>query len=832
MNTVLIYRGGEALPVIQAAALFLSRFWANVALLLTHMLIFLDASADDLDVSPQLASFDKNTLQQRGIDPALATLLLAAPRFTAGKHPVTLTVNGTSHGRVDVTFNQQGAVCFDRVLLDAANLSVPAGEDPAGGMTTDDQHCFDILKTWPQTLIEHDPASLGLSLIVPTDALRPVSRDISGYQTGGIAGVLNYDATSLYSHYGETISRYAAANTELGFNASDWIVRSRQVQTWQDGTSRTNHLEAYAQRTFASQEAVFQAGQINLYNPVLASAQIIGAQVLTEQALQVEGRRATIEGIAYSQAQVEVRQNGSLIHSTVVPAGPFSLNNVRRLNSRSDVEVTVKEANGSERTFTIPTSMLGIDLPAPGYSVAGGKLRNLGNSHDDTPWVISGGWSGALQRQVMLSAGLTGAADYSAAGLGLGLQPWSDTLIQTTLQGTDTRRDDSAQGLQADLSLSQRLSEQWSINAGMSYRTSGYRELEDAVIDSTSNNSRSRYRDQQNAALAWSHPWLGGFSAGVARSNTFDDHSSSRALASWGTNIRGVAVSVTAEWQVSGENHSDDSLYLSVSVPLGENRRGRSWVRNSGGEHRSGVGLSEQVNDQFGYRVGVEHNTRDQQTQATAGVSLLPRYSLLDLSYIRSDAESSSYQASARGGAVLHRSGMTFSPYPVSDTFALLSIGDMNAIKITTPTGPVWTDRQGQAVVPQLTAYGRSPVEVDTRSLPRNADISNGLAVISAGRGAVDNVEFEVAITRRALLHVSTGSGEPLPRGATVKTEEGEFVTLVQDGGRVFLPNVLDHRTLWITAPGMVRCLLHFELPAKADTQAYYETITAQCRTL
>jgi outer membrane usher protein FimD/PapC len=82
------------------------------------------------------------------------------------------------------------------------------------------------------------------------------------------------------------------------------------------------------------------------------------------------------------------------------------------------------------------------------------------------------------------------------------------------------------------------------------------------------------------------------------------------------------------------------------------------------------------------------------------------------------------------------------------------------------------------------------------------------------------------------LLHVSTGSGEPLPRGATVKTEEGEFVTLVQDGGRVFLPNVLDHRTLWITAPGMVRCLLHFELPAKADTQAYYETITAQCRTL
>jgi outer membrane usher protein FimD/PapC len=36
-------------------------------------------------------------------------------------------------------------------------------------------------------------------------------------------------------------------------------------------------------------------------------------------------------------------------------------------------------------------------------------------------------------------------------------------------------------------------------------------------------------------------------------------------------------------------------------------------------------------------------------------------------------------------------------------------------------------------------------VEVQTRSLPRNADVNNGLAMISAGRGAVDRVAFGVA---------------------------------------------------------------------------------------
>ncbi|WP_164708612.1 fimbria/pilus outer membrane usher protein, partial [Pseudomonas viridiflava] len=92
------------------------------------------------------------------------------------------------------------------------------------------------------------------------------------------------------------------------------------------------------------------------------------------------------------------------------------------------------------------------------------------------------------------------------------------------------------------------------------------------------------------------------------------------------------------------------------------------------------------------------------------GVSYLPRYAQLDLNYSRSDAERSSYQGGARGAVVAHSSGVTFSPYPVRDTLALVSVGDMSGVKLTTPSGPVWTDGQGQAVVPQVSAYGRSAV--------------------------------------------------------------------------------------------------------------------------
>lgn len=809
MKTVLSYRDGDALPgAPQRRAL--------PALVLTGALWPLRALADEAPTS----GFDAKTLHQRGIDPQLASLLLDAPRFAAGRHSVSLLVNGQRRGRLEVSFDQQGTLCFDRPLLDAADLVVPNDEGP----------CHDFLMGFPQSVVEPDPANLSVSLVVPTQALRPVQRDVSGYETGGFAGLLNYDVTGFQNHYGDDSSRFGSANTEVGFNAGDWIVRSRQVQTWQDGLSRTAHLEAYAQRTFARQQAVLQAGQINLYNPVLSGAQITGVQVLTEQALQDQNQGATIDGIANSPAQVEVRQNGALIHSTVVPAGPFSLTDVRRLNSHSDVEVTVKESSGGERRFTVPAAMLGLGLPAAGYSVAAGRVRNVGDAEGNDPWVVSAGWSGPVHPQVNLGGGVLTASEYSAAGASVGWQPWADSQVQLATQVSNATGRDKVRGVQTDLSWSQRLTEQWAFGAANSWRTRGYRELEESTYERASTQERrSRYRDQQSLNLSWSHARLGAFSAGYSRSSTFDGVSSSRALASWGTSVNGVSLSASAEWQMGGSQYQDNAVYLNVSVPLGENRRLRAWARNSGGEHRTGVGLNEQWDDQFGYRVSAEHDTRDHQVETTLGVSVLPRYSQLDFSYSRSDAERSSYQGGARGGVVVHGDGVTFSPYPVRDTFAVVSVGDLSGIKLSTPSGPVWTDWQGQAVVPHVAAYGRSPVEVQTRSLPRNTDINNGLTMISAGRGAVDRVDFGVMTTRRVLLTVSTDQGTPLPRGATITSASGEFVTLVQEGSQVFLPNVLDPAALWVTAPGMARCILRFELPPKADPDVYFETTPARC---
>ena len=451
-------RRGQAVPAVSPRRAH--TLLAGLALTLGGSLPYEAAWASDNLIA---GAFDPQTLSHRGIDPELANLLLQTPRFTAGRHAVNLSVNGQRRGRVDVEFDHQGSLCFSRALLDAANLIVPDEVETPG--------CHRFLERYRQTVIEQDPASLSLALVVPTDALRPARQDISGYQTGGFAGLLNYDLTGLHNEFGDNTSRFGSANTEVGFNAGDWIVRSRQVKTWQDSRSRTAHLDAYAQRTFAEQQAVFQAGQISLYNPVLAGTQITGAQVLTETALQDQNQGATINGIANSPAQVEVRQNGALIHSTVVPAGPFALTDVRRLNSRSDVEVTVKETTGEERRFTVPAAMLGLGLPAPGYSVAAGRVRKIGDSDGTEPWVVSAGWSGAVHPQVSLGGGALVADDYHSAGVSLGWLPWQDSQLQVSAQAAQASHDGRERGVQTDVSWSQRFSENWSVTTAGSWRS-------------------------------------------------------------------------------------------------------------------------------------------------------------------------------------------------------------------------------------------------------------------------------------------------------------------------------------------------------------------------
>lgn len=771
--------------------------------------------------------FDENMLRLRGIDPKLADYFREAPRFTTGRHTVSLHVNGRPLGQVSARFDRDGELCADTTLLQSAGIDPPSTRE-----TSAEPACVDLMAHWPQASIEVDSSAASVALLVPTDALRRPTEDAPEFSGGGTAALLNYEIVALDSRWGSRSSRYASANTELGVNAGDWVVRSRQVSTMTDGRRRTEVLDTYAQRTFARHRAVLQVGEINLVNPVLSGAQMVGAQILSEQALATQRSGAAVEGIAQSQARVEVRQGGVLVYTTVVPAGPFSLSDIPRINRYADLDVTVIGSGGDAQHFVVSAAMASDTMSSSGFSFGAGRARNTGSG--EAPWLMSGGWTRPLRRGVLLSGGVLGASRYRAAGLGVVASTRFGSQLQFNLSAAQAPRDASS-GLQALLTLSQRLDDQWSFAVSHSRQGRGYRELADTTFTTNIESRRTRTRDQSSASLSWSRADFGSLSAGYTHTMLFDGRRTSRAMASWGTRVGRASVSVSAEWSLGnpdrerGTDRNGNSIYLNLSVPLGENRRLGTSVRRYGGETRYGANFSDQINEYASYRTSLEYRSSDRRGSVSAGMSFLPKYFQLDTGYTR-NPESDSYSLGLRGGLVVHNHGLTASPYAVRDTFGVVSVGDTPNVRVSTPGGPVWTDARGYAVIPQLSAFGKSRIAVDTGSLPRNVDIENGAAVIEVGRGAVTTLAFAVSTTRRVLLSATTVEGRRLPVGATVTDESGDLVSLVQGDGQIFVPNALQASRLWVSGPEVPRCELVYELPSETNRAAYYETAAAVCR--
>ncbi|MFY3308050.1 fimbria/pilus outer membrane usher protein, partial [Achromobacter ruhlandii] len=172
---------------------------------------------------------------------------------------------------------------------------------------------------------------------------------------------------------------------------------------------------------------------------------------------------------------------------------------------------------------------------------------------------------------------------------------------------------------------------------------------------------------------------------------------------------------------------------------------------------------------------------------------------------------------------------MAFSPYEVGDTFGIAKVGDLGGVEIQTPAGPAWTDAWGHAVIPGLPAYSESALEINTTSLPRNANLPNGIQSVKPARGAVQVVDFNLRQVQRYLLSaVLADSRQPLAERLPVMDGRGNLVTLVGRHGQIFLDDAYP-APLQVTLKDGDKCILEFQPVAKPDPDRPYEDAAALC---
>jgi len=769
------------------------------------------------------AIFDTDALKTNGLDTAIADYYSMAARFTPGYHNVTVNINGKKRTLMPVKFDEEGTPCIDKEFLENAGLikQIKRGT------------CPKIHQYWSGSTIESSPDIEEISVVVPPEALDPDFGRQFAEVRGGRAAMLNYSMFGTHNQYDDENADRFQSTLEMGFNAGDWIVRSAQFIS--DGSDQDFDIDSsytYAQRTFTDYGVMVQGGQINVANSRFSIPSIYGVQMMPDTALLPQnGTGVEVSGIArYPQARVDIRQGGQLIYSTLVPAGPFNLDDVPLANLNTDLNVTVTETDGSENRFTVSASTFRSNHVgrAPGFTMAVGRVEDMEDSRYENPWVVSAnnGWS--INKRMNFLAGMVMADNHY-----YGFSGNIDTVPMQNLYaslGFLASIDNQTQtdGNKTTLDLGYSLPYGIGISLGGSYGTPDYREMQELYGDED-DISQTKY--DSNVGINWSNAMLGRFSLSYYRNESWNsEYDSRRFITSWSQTFKYFNVSVNWESDVSRNDSSDnDQFYVNVSIPLG--RTGvttSSWYRESEGRSSYGTRAMGSLNAENQYTVGVTQDHDENTTSWDSSLNSNLHYTNLALAAGGDNDSNTNYSAALSGGIVAHGDGVTFSPYRVADTYAIASLDKPVAgVEIDTSRGAVWTDKWGQAVIPALSPFRESTIEVNTQSLPGNLDVRNGSTAIKASHGAVAKWEFATLSQRRVLLSINRADGTPLPEGVSIVNGAGEYVTTAPEDGVIFLNDISASQQLYAKLDDG-RCKLTYTLP-EAELNKFNEEVTGKC---
>lgn len=206
--------------------------------------------------------------------------------------------------------------------------------------------------------------------------------------------LLNYNFTgantkSRDSNSSDSDSYYL--NLLPGLNIGPW--RLRNYSTWSRNTfgsdtqNNWDSLYTYAQRNIISLKSQLTLGESSSPSDMFDSVPFRGVQLASDDDMlpdSMRGYAPVVRGIARTNAQVIVKQNGYTIYQTYVSPGAFEITDMYPTGSSGDLDVTVKEADGSEQHQVVPFASLPV-LQREGrlkYSVTSGKYRSYDSRVD------------------------------------------------------------------------------------------------------------------------------------------------------------------------------------------------------------------------------------------------------------------------------------------------------------------------------------------------------------------------------------------------------------------------------------------------------------------
>ena len=772
-----------------------------------------------------------------------------------GTYPVSIWVNNQEIAQGEVTFvDSNGELRPQLTPAQLAEYGVNVSAFPAFNTLHEGETFTRIERYIPDASSRFDFATQRLNLSIPQAAMNAQSRgyvDPARWDDGIPAAFVNYNLTGSQTRQTDDSSRSSYLNLRSGVNLGAWRLRNVSSVEY-DRTRRWNSQSTWLQRDLKSLKSLLRMGDTFTTGDVFDSVQFRGVQLMSDDEMLPDSQRGfapTIRGMAHSNAKVTISQHGYVIYETFVSPGAFAINDLYPTAQSGDLEVQVKESDGSVRTFTQPFSAVPFMLREGRvkFSLSAGRYHSE-QSQARSPTFLQGTLFYGLPAEFTLYGGSQLAQDYQswALGIGRGLGELGSIGGDATWANTAAPSGKRSAGHSVRVQYQKDFAGTGTSFSLASYRysSSGYYDFSEANALESRNGLLDNKRSREEISLSQAFGGISSLAISAWSQEYWHSHSRDETLhlgfySAW----RGVTWGVGYYYTHSSDRQkADRSWSFNLSVPLfgslSESAISYSTTSDNSGRTSQQASLFGSLphHPNLYYSLQQGYVNGGQGSNSSAALDYHGGYGTAQLGY-RHDSASQQLTWGASGSVVAHPHGVTLGQ-TVGESFAIVRAPGAAEVAIQNGSN-VHTDWRGYAVVPSLTAYRKNTITLDTESLADDADVELEGQTVIPGGGAVVQANYQTHIGSRVLFTLSDSHG-PLPFGASVRLRKAEGDPggapggMVADGGQVYLSGIPQEGTLdvaWNADNISRRCALHFHLTDTVQQrQSPVKTVSGFCQ--
>lgn len=779
---------------------------------------------------------------------------------TAGKYAVSVMLNEHEAGKHEIEFQENPAdplraiPCLNlKQLIDMEidTHTMAVAEENA-------EVCTPLPRLIPDASWKMDINEQRLSLHVPQVLLSTRRKDDvpeAMWDEGINAAFASYSMNYYRAGYDGNTSDSGWLGVDGGLNLFGWRVRMRgDVNYASDNGTTFDSTNLYAEHDVAALKSQLRIGEVYSSSPFFDAFPLRGVTLSSDTRMlpdSLNAFRPVIRGVAESNAKITLSQAGTRIYEATVPPGEFAIEDYHPISTSEVLEVSIEEADGRVRTMAVPFNGGG-QLLYPGvmiYSLSAGEYN--GAASGNAPVIGQGTWQYGLNNYLSLYSGAEFMSDYYSAIAGVALNTPIGAVSLDVTHANLSAEEGKRQGQSLGISYNSFVSAtDTSVNvAAYRYSTRDYYNLGEAVDYLSENDwrdmdDRLKSRVQLNISQSLKEGWGSFYSSAMLSEYWRSGRTEESYQLGYSNNLGRISYSLSLNRYYTDEGEKDDQIYLSLSVPLGDNRSEKKPLFNylnmnlthdsdkNSSLSASASGYSEEADLYYGVNAAYNNDGSGhaaERLQSIGGnATWNTRYGSWGGNVSADTRNNRQISVSGNGGILLHSGGVTFGRSISND--APIALIEAKGAKGAQATGDKSTriNEAGYAYVSTLSPYRFNNIGIDPSQMEKDTELKETMAQVVPRAGAITRVTFGTDERRSVFFRLVTKTGKNIPLGAEVFNEQHDPVGTIGQGNRAFTRGIAPAGRLsvqWGNSPDE-QCQLDYTLPAMTTGEIKQETLS------